>query len=139
MKVKRVEHVAVAVGDMTAGKRALSDVFGLDPSYEEHRHEFDVRMAMYELGGTQLELMQGPASTPLIGSWLARGDGLFHVCLEVEDLREAITELRDKGVSLLNDEPYPGHGGSQIVFIDPRATANVLFELVELPAAAAAV
>lgn len=129
MQITRVSHIAIAATDLDASMRAMSRVFDLEPSHEVEHPEYGVRVAMYDAGNTELELMQGPGSAPLVGRWLARGDGLFHVCLEVDDLRSAMNELKERGVRLLSDEPLNGHGGTLITFIDPQETANVLFEL----------
>lgn len=70
-----------------------------------------------------------------MANWIAeKGQSLFHICFEVEDIVGAVDELRDKGVKLLNETPRPGHGGSQIVFLDPESTGNILIELAQLPA-----
>lgn len=62
------------------------------------------------------------------------GEGLFHICFEVEDIDGALAELRGKGIKLIDETPRTGHGGSRIAFIDPSATGNLLVELAELPA-----
>lgn len=134
MRPRRVEHVAIAVRDLDESKRALEEVLGLELSHEEEHEGYGVRMAMYAVGGTALELMEGPADVPLVGEWLGRAAGLFHVCLEVDDIHAAIGELKAKGVGLLTEEPMRGHADTLVAFIDPQATANVLFELVQAAA-----
>jgi len=75
-----------------------------------------------------------PIATTPKPRWIAeRGEGLFHICLEVEGIEEALDELRGKGVKLLDERPRIGHANSRIAFIDPESTGNVLIELVELP------
>ena len=58
---------------------------------------------------------------------------MFHICLEVEAMEEALAELKGKGVKLIDERPRIGHANSRIAFIDPESTGNVLIELVELP------
>jgi methylmalonyl-CoA/ethylmalonyl-CoA epimerase len=58
---------------------------------------------------------------------------LNHICFEVENIDEALAELKAKGIPLLDTEPRIGHAGSRIAFIDPKATENCLIELAELP------
>jgi methylmalonyl-CoA epimerase len=65
--------------------------------------------------------------------WIAaHGEGLFHICLEVEDIEAALAELKGKGVKLLDETPRLGHANSRIAFLDPKSTNDVLIELVEL-------
>lgn len=131
MKIKRVEHIAIAVDDMEGGKTILSDLFGLKLEYEERINT--TRLAMYPVGETYLELLQSDDPQSRTAKWIGeKGKGLFHICFEVENIVEALDELKRKGVKLLNQQPVAGHNGAKIAFIDPSATGSVLIELAEL-------
>ena len=66
--------------------------------------------------------------------WIAEhGEGLFHICLEVDDIDAAMDELRGKGMTFQQDEPMIGHGNCRIVFLDPASTGNLVIELAEMP------
>ena len=56
----------------------------------------------------------------------------FTFVFEVEDIEEALDELKQKGVKLIDEQPRIGHANSRIAFIDPKSTGSVLIELVEL-------
>lgn len=131
MKIKRIEHIAVAVDDLDKGKALLADIFGLKLEYEQRINT--TQLAMFPVGETYLELLHSSDPTSRTAKWIERkGPGLFHICFEVEDITEALDELKGKGVKLLNETPIPGHNNSKIAFIDPEATGNLLIELVEL-------
>ena len=133
MKIKRVEHIAIAVDSISESATMLRDTSGIDVEYEEERPT--TRLAMLPVGETYLELLQGSSPDSAVTRWIdAKGTGLFHICFEVEDIDAALAELKQKGVKLRDETPRPGHGGSRIAFIDPAATGNVLIELAELPA-----
>lgn len=133
MKIKRVEHVAIAVHDLQASKRMLEETFGFKLELEEQLGT--TKLAMYPVGETYLELLQSFESGSRIATWMAaKGQSLFHLCFEVEDIDSALDELRQKGVKLLDETPRTGHGGSRIAFLDPQSTGNILIELAELPA-----
>ena len=133
MKIKRVEHIAIAVNDLDAHGAALKTIFGLEQDYEEQIGE--TRLAMYPIGETSLELLQAVGPSSKVGDWVAeKGESLFHLCFEVDDIDAALAELKAKGVKLRDETPRPGHGGSRIAFIDPASTGNILIELAELPA-----
>jgi methylmalonyl-CoA/ethylmalonyl-CoA epimerase len=109
MKIKRVEHIAIAVDSMKQSLDFMRDTFGLEMEYE------------------------GPESG--VTKWIGeKGTGLFHICFEVDDIEGAIAELKAKNVKLQSDTWRTGHGGSKIVFLDPSATGNVVIELAELAA-----
>ena len=133
MKIKRVEHVAIAVHDLQASKNMLEETFGFKLELEEQIGT--TKLAMYPVGETYLELLQSSAPDSRIVSWMAeKGQSLFHLCFEVEDIDGALDELRRKGVKLLDETPRTGHGGSRIAFLDPQSTGDILIELAELPA-----
>jgi methylmalonyl-CoA/ethylmalonyl-CoA epimerase len=135
MKVKRVEHVAIAVRDMQAVVRIFRDKLGLPFEYEEDFPQYQTRIAMFPVGETYLELLEATGAESDVAKWLAeKGQGLYHICLEVEDIEAALAEMKAKGVPLLDERPRPGHGGSRIAFLDPRGTGEVLIELAQLPA-----
>ena len=132
MKIKRIEHVAIAVADLSAAAAMLRDKFGLDVEYAEDRPQ--TRLAMLPVGDTYIELLQPLAPEGRTAEWLAaNGESLYHICFEVEDIDAALAELKAKRTPLLNDEPIIGHGNCRIAFLDPRATGNILFELAEMP------
>jgi methylmalonyl-CoA/ethylmalonyl-CoA epimerase len=133
MKIKRVEHVAIAVHDLQASKNMLEETFGFKLELEEQIGA--TKLAMYPVGETSLELLQSSAPDSRIVSWMAeKGQSLFHLCFEVEDIDGALDELRRKGVKLLDETPRTGHGGSRIAFLNPQSTGDILIELAELPA-----
>ncbi len=134
MKIKRLEHVAVAVRNLDAARRVLEDTLGIRMAYEEEIPKYGTRLAMFPIGESHVELVQSTREGTRTEQWIAeRGEGLYHICLEVDDIDAALVELKAKGVSLQDQTPRTGHGGTRIAFLDPASTANVLVELVEMP------
>jgi methylmalonyl-CoA epimerase len=133
VKIKRVEHIAIAVQSLGQSVDLLRDTFGLTTQYEEQIGQ--TRLAMLPVGETYLELLEGQGPESGVTKWIGdHGPGLFHICFEVEDIDGALAELKAKGVGLRDEQPRIGHGGARIAFLDPAATGNVLIELAELPA-----
>ena len=74
---------------------------------------------MFPVGETYLELLEADGPNSPVADWISkRGQSLYHLCFEVEDIDAALDELRDKGIKLLDDKPKGGHGGSRIAFLD---------------------
>lgn len=132
MKIKRVEHIAVAVKSLNDAMHMLQDKFGIPLEYEEQIGS--TRLAMLPIGETYIELLESKAADSGVNQWIAdKGEGLFHLCFEVDDIDGALAELKAKGVKLRDETPRIGHGGARIAFIDPASTGNMLIELAELP------
>ena len=132
MKIKRVEHIAIAVDSIKQSLNLMRDTFGLDLEYEEQIGQ--TKLAMLPVGQTYIELLEGTGPESGVTSWIKEnGTGLFHICFEVDDIEGAIAELKAKNVKLQSDTWRTGHAGSKIVFLDPASTGNCVIELAELP------
>lgn len=133
MKIKRVEHIAIAVDSVEKSIDLLQNTFGIPLEYEEQIGE--TRLAMLPVGQTYIELLEGQGPGSGVARWISdKGAGLYHICFEVDDIDGALAELKAKGVKLRDETPRTGHGGARIAFLDPVSTGNVLIELAELPA-----
>jgi methylmalonyl-CoA/ethylmalonyl-CoA epimerase len=138
IKVKRIDHVAIAVGDRDAAAGRLVDLFGLCAGPREHvaGQKADVAFVGPREPGddegeapTLLEVI-APAGNESLARFLARrGPGLHHVCFEVEDLPAALAALKAAGVRLIDEAPRAGARGHQVAFLHPASTGGVLFEL----------
>ena len=132
MKFKRIEHIAIAVRDLDAVRDTLGRL-GIACDHEETLPGPGVRLAMLPIGESALELLEPLREDGRTADWIReRGEGLFHICLEVDDIEAALAELRGKGVKLRDEVPRIGHGGHRIAFLDPASTAGILIELVEM-------
>ena len=134
MKIKRIEHVAIAVKSIKAMRDIFENKLGIEMEYEEHLPEHSTSLAMFPIGETYLELLQSDKPGTGTSRWIAEhGEGLFHICLEVEDIDGAMAELRGKGIDFQTEKPMIGHGNCRIVFLDPKSTGNLVIELAEMP------
>ena len=85
----------------------------------------------FPVGDSEIELLQPYSPESGIGKYLAkRGEGLHHICLEVDDIDAALAELKDRGVALIDETPKQGAHG-RIAFIHPKGAHGVLIELIE--------
>jgi methylmalonyl-CoA epimerase len=134
MKIKRIEHIAIAVENLDGMAGLLRDKFGIEVEYNEDIARSRTRLAMLPVGESYIELLQGMAPGSRAAEWVAqKGQSLFHICFEVEDIDAALAELKAKNTPLLNETPIIGHGNCRIAFVDPKATGDILFELAEMP------
>jgi len=133
MKIKRIEHIAVAVNQLSSMREILENKLGLTLEYEENLPQYNTRIAMYPVGDTYIEILESDKKGTEVSDWIDQhGESLFHICLEVDDIDAALVELRQKDVRLIDETPRIGHAKSRIAFLDPASTGNLLIELVEL-------
>jgi methylmalonyl-CoA/ethylmalonyl-CoA epimerase len=132
MKIKRIEHIAIAVSNLDAVRDSFGKL-GITCDYEETLADNGVRLAMLPVGESALELLEPTRQDTTTAAWIReKGDSLYHICLEVDDIEAALVELKGKGIQLLDEVPRSGHGGHRIAFINPASTGGIMFELVEM-------
>lgn len=149
IRVKRIDHVALAVPDRDAAIGQLLSLFDLSATDREHVAAQKVDVAFLTPGPSASDASSaaavGAASTPSAPTALEvlasagnvaldrfvakRGGALHHVCFEVEDLPFALATLKAAGVPLVDTEPRPGARGHDVAFIHPSAAGGILFEL----------
>ena len=134
MKIKRIEHVGVVVKDVEASRALWEGCFGIKLDSVVVNPTKPVKLAIYPVGESMVELIAGTTPDSKHQKMVAEGKGgINHLCFEVENIDEALAELKQKGIPLLDEVPRPGHAGCRIAFIDPKATEGCLIELAELP------
>jgi methylmalonyl-CoA epimerase len=90
-----------------------------------------VRVAFVPVGESRLELLEPTDADSTIAKFLQKRSGIHHVCVLVENIETALAELRARGVSVIDEKPRPGAGGSRVAFVHPRSAGGVLLELKE--------
>jgi methylmalonyl-CoA/ethylmalonyl-CoA epimerase len=132
LKVKNIDHVAIAVGDLEPAAMALQGLFDLDVGAVETVGDQKTDVRFLSAGpGTSIELVCPNGNQSLERFISRRGPGLHHVCFEVDDLAGALATLRSNQVPLIDESPRKGARGHLVAFIHPRATGGVLFELCQ--------
>ena len=128
---RQLNHVAIAVSDIEETLLFYRDLFGVDEAEVHDIEDQGVRAALVKVGGTQLEFIQPTDASGSVGRFIERrGEGMHHVCFEVDDLQEKLRQLDARDVELIDKVPRRGLAG-MIAFIHPRATRGVLIELVD--------
>ena len=132
MKPIKINHVAIAVQDIDAALKFWEQTFGLELDHVEDVPSQKSKVAFLPLGESEIELVQPTTTDSGLASFLEkRGEGMHHICIEVEDIDATLAELKSKGVRLINDVPeeLPGR---KMAFIHPKAANGVLVELYQL-------
>jgi len=134
MKIKRIEHVGIIVRDIETSRKLWEDCFGIPLGSIEESSTLPRKLALFPVGESMVELLAGTTPDSKHARMIAEGKGgLNHICFEVENIDEALAELKEKGIPLLDQTPRIGHAGCRIAFLDPAGTENCLIELAELP------
>ncbi len=132
MKILKIDHLGIAVNSIDEGKNFWSDVLGLPFEGSETVEEQKVTTAFFPLGESEVELLESTSPDGPVAKYIEkRGEGIQHVAFRVENIEEALKELKEKNIRLIDETPRRGAGGGKIAFLHPKSTKGVLVELCE--------
>jgi methylmalonyl-CoA epimerase len=131
---KRIDHVAIIVRDIEQALAFYRDTLGITPDEIKEVPGEQVRIAFLPMGGpggSEIELIEPIVPDSSLARFLEkRGEGLHHICLEVENIDVALAEMQEKGAAVLDKQPRIAAEG-RAIFLHPKGTNGVLLELLE--------
>ncbi|MBM3118757.1 MAG: methylmalonyl-CoA epimerase [Chloroflexi bacterium] len=130
--IKKVHHVAVVVKNLDEALQLYDNFFGAKPSKIETIPQQGVKAALLPMAqGGEIELLEPIDPQSGVAKFLeSRGEGIHHICLEVDDVDQELCTLADKGAQLIDKQGRPGLAG-KVGFIHPKSTKGVLIELAQ--------
>ena len=132
MKVQKIDHLGIAVKSIDNGKNFWVNIMGLELEGLETVAEQKVTTAFLPVGESEVELLESTDPSGPIAKYLEKkGEGIQHVAFRVENIEDALQELKGKGIKLIDEKPRKGAGGAKIAFLHPKATNGILVELCE--------
>ena len=132
MKILKIDHLGIAVNSIEDGKKFWTDMLGLSFEGSETVVEQKVTTAFFPVGESEVELLESTAPDGPIAKYIEKkGTGIQHIAFRVANIEEALSELKAKGVQLIDQTPRIGAGGARIAFLHPKATGGVLVELCQ--------
>ena len=131
---KRIDHVAIIVRNIEQALAFYRDTLGITPSEIKEVPTEQVRIAFLPMGGpggSEIELIEPTVPGSTLTKYLEkRGEELHHICLEVDNIDEALQEMKDRGAPVLDQQPRVAAEG-RAIFLHPKGTSGVLLELIE--------
>ena len=132
MKILGIEHIGIAVKDLDTNAPFWKHVLKISHKGTETVAQEGVTTDIYDTGSGKVELLKSTVSGSVIEKFLEkRGEGIHHVCFEVDDIIKAIIELKELNIDVISDRPTVGAEGYKVVFIHPKSTGGVLVELAQ--------
>ncbi len=131
---RRIDHVAIIVRSIDQALAFYRDILGILPGEIRDVPTEQVRIAFLPLGGpggSEIELIEPTVPDSSLAKFLEkRGEGLHHICLEVDNIEVALQEMQERGAPVLDQQPRIAAEGHAI-FVHPKGTNGVLLELLE--------
>lgn len=128
----KIHHVGIAVESLKEAIPVFEKLLGSPPASEELIEDQKVRVAVFGVGESRIELLEAADADSPVGRFIAkRGPGIHHLTLAVENIEESLEALEKSGIRLIDSKPRAGASNERIAFLHPKSTAGVLIELVE--------
>ena len=129
---QRIDHVGIAVRSLEEAAKKFEELLGLTVADREEVEDQQLIAALVPTMDVRFELMQPTSPDSIIGRFLERrGEGIHHICFEVDDIAAEIEALKGREVQLIQGAPREGFVGL-VEFIHPRAAAGVLVEIAQV-------
>ncbi|MEI8183267.1 MAG: methylmalonyl-CoA epimerase [Desulfomonile sp.] len=130
MKIKRIAHLGVAVSDLDVALRFFTEGLPLELTHTEDYQ--GMRIGFIPVGESSIELLEDVSGSSNIKKYLDKnGEGIHHIAFEVDDIYQAVAELKQKGIKLIDETPRLGAHGMTIAFVHPKATHGILMEMCQ--------
>jgi methylmalonyl-CoA/ethylmalonyl-CoA epimerase len=133
-KILGVDHIGVAVPNLAEAGKFWSETLGLEHTKDETVADQKVTTGFFPTAnGAEFELLEATAPDSPIAKYLEKQGGrtsIQHVAIRVDNLEQAIADLKEKGVRMIDEKPRKGAGGAMIAFIHPKSS-GILLELCQ--------
>lgn len=128
---KKIDHLGIAVADLQSAVQKYEVLLQTKPTHFEEVVEQKVKTAFFELGESHIELLEATSEESPIAKYLAKNPkgGIHHICIEVEDIEQALKDYQVAGIRLIDQKPRLGAHDKLVAFVHPADTNGVLIEL----------
>jgi methylmalonyl-CoA/ethylmalonyl-CoA epimerase len=132
MKPSHIEHIGIAVKSLDSAIPYYERLLGTPCYAIEEVQDQRVKTAFFKVGQTKIELLESTDPEGPVGKFIEKkGEGIHHIAFAVNGLEEALDEIKESGIQLIDQQPRKGAEGLHIAFLHPKSTFGVLTELCE--------
>jgi methylmalonyl-CoA/ethylmalonyl-CoA epimerase len=132
--IARIDHIGIAVQNINDALAFFQDALGMKLERVESEEGGRTQVAFMPVGSSDVELVEPQDAESGLAKFLAkRGEGVHHICFEVDDIDAALARLKEHGAQLIDETPRTNANGTRYAFIHPKSAHGVLIELYQKP------
>lgn len=130
--MRKIEHIGIAVKNLSESNKLFEKLFGVVAYKEEIVESEGVKTSFFMNGPNKIELLEGTNPESPIAKFVEKkGEGIHHVAFDVENIYAEVERLKKEGFVILNENPKKGADNKLVVFLHPKSTNGVLIELCQ--------
>lgn len=137
----KLHHIAIAVNDANKVAKSLNKIIGLQFESSIEVKKQKVKTIFSNCDGASVEIVEAtddkspiyPILDHPINSFIKKyGEGIHHVCFEIEDLNDVLKKLESEKIDIIGGDVLEGSHNSKVIFLKPSdKTGGMLIELRE--------
>ena len=136
MKVKKLDHICIAVKNLDEACKIWEPLLGKNKPDDAYVDEPEkIRVARYWVGEVGFELMESTTPDGDVAKFIEkRGEGVMLISFNVDNTRDAVKELQEKGYPFIPDpqgkieRPFRD---CEFAFVHPKKLNSVLTEIID--------
>jgi len=130
--ITRIDHIGIAIQGINEALKFFQDALGMQLERVQTEEGGRTQVAFLPVGSSDVELVEPQDTESGLAKFLAkRGEGVHHICFEVDDIGAALARLKEKGAQLIDETPRENAKGMRYAFIHPKSAHGVLIELYQ--------
>lgn len=130
--INGLSHIGVVVRSIDSSAELFSKVLRAKLVRKLEIPDMKVTIAFFDVGPVTIELIEALGEGSPVEKFLTeKGEGLHHLCFKVDDVERMLAQLKEAGITLIDEKPRVGAHGKKVAFIHPKSTSGVLIELEE--------
>ncbi len=132
--IARIDHIGIAVQNINDALTFFQDALGMKLDHIASEEGGRTQVAFLPVGTSDVELVEPQDAESGLAKFLAkRGEGVHHICFEVDDIDAALARLKEHGAQLIDETPRTNANGTRYAFVHPKSAHGVLIELYQRP------
>ncbi len=130
--ITRIDHIGIAVESIRDALAFFQDALGVKLDRMESEEGGRTQVAFLPVGKSDVELVEPQDAESGLARFLSkRGEGVHHICFEVDDIAAALERLKAHGAELVDETPRTNSKGQRYAFVHPKSAHGVLIELYQ--------
>jgi methylmalonyl-CoA/ethylmalonyl-CoA epimerase len=130
--ITRIDHIGIAIQNIDEALGFFESALGIKLDRTELEEGGRTKVAFLPVGQSDVELVEPQDTDSGLAKYLAkRGEGVHHICFEVDNIEAALAQLKAAGAQLINETPQVTSKGHRYAFVHPKSAHGVLIELYQ--------
>jgi len=134
---KTLDHMGIAVRRLDESVQFYTEVLGgeLFDRYRSEATGVESEIAVIDLNGSRIELLMPTNNTtsPIARFMKQKGKGVHHIAYRVENLDEALKELEQQNIRVMEETLRINKHGRRLIYLNPADTEGTIIEYCDYP------